>query len=77
MRPFAKSLLSSITSLALVSSTMFAGLSLDPASGRLVSQAAAADSVIKIKRTGPGVSKRVKLGLNKACLLYTSDAADE
>ena len=77
MRPFAKSLLSSITSLALVSSTMFAGLSLDPASGRLVSQAAAADSVIKIKRTGPGVSKRVKLGLNKALVIdLPTDAHD-
>lgn len=77
MRPFAKSLLSSITSLALVSSTLFTGLSLDPVNGRLVSQAAASESVIKIKRTGPGASKRVKLGLNKALVIdLPTDAHD-
>ena len=77
MRPFAKSLLSSITSIALVSSTMFAGMSLDPTNGRILSSAAAAESVIKIKRTGPGVSKRVKLGLNKALVIdLPTDAHD-
>lgn len=77
MRPFAKSLLSSITGIALVSSTMFAGLSLDPSNGRVLSSAAAAESVIKIKRTGPGVSKRLKLGLNKALVIdLPTDAHD-
>lgn len=77
MRPFAKSLLSSITSIALVSSTIFAGLSLDPSNGRVLSSAAAAESVIKIKRTGPGVSKRLKLGLNKALVIdLPTDAHD-
>ena len=77
VRPFAKSLLSSITSIALVSSTMFAGMSVDPSSGRVMSSAAAAESVIKIKRTGPGVSKRVKLGLNKALVIdLPTDAHD-
>lgn len=77
MRPFAKSLLSSITSIALVSSTMFAGLSLDPSNGRVLSSAAAAESVIKIKRTGAGVSKRLKLGLNKALVIdLPTDAHD-
>jgi len=77
VRPFAKSLLSSITSIALVSSTMFAGMSVDPSSGRIMSSATAAESVIKIKRTGPGVSKRVKLGLNKALVIdLPTDAHD-
>jgi pilus assembly protein CpaC len=77
VRPFAKSLLSSITSIALVSSTMFAGMSVDPSSGRIMSSAAASESVIKIKRTGPGVSKRVKLGLNKALVIdLPTDAHD-
>jgi len=77
VRHIAKSLLSSFTSLALVSTTMFAGMSVDPSSGRIVSAAEAAESVIKIKQTGPGVSRRVKLGLNKALVIdLPTDAHD-
>ncbi len=77
MRHIAKSLLSSFTSIALVSTTMFAGMSIDPSSGRFLSAAQAAQSVIKITRTGPGVSKRVKLGLNKALVIdLPTDAHD-
>ena len=77
MRPIAKSLLSSIAGIALVGTTMIAGISLDPTSGRIVSAAEAAESVIKIKKTGPGVSKRVKLGLNKAIVIdLPTDAHD-
>ena len=77
MRHIAKSLLSTFTSVALVSTTMFAGISVDPASRTLVPSASAADSVIKIKQTGPGASKRVKLGLNKALVVdLPTDAHD-
>ena len=77
MRYTAKSLLSSIAGIALVSSAMVAGMGIDPSSGRLVSVAQSAESVIKIKRTGPGVSKRVKLGLNKAIVVdLPTDAHD-
>ena len=77
MRHIAKSLLASITSLALVSSTVVVGLGLDPSSGRIMSSAQAAESVIRIKQTGPGVSKRVKLGLNKAIVIdLPTDAHD-
>ena len=77
MRHIAKSLLSSIAGIALVGTTMIVGISLDPSSGRIVSAAQAAESVIKIKRTGPGVSKRVKLGLNKALVIdLPTDAHD-
>jgi pilus assembly protein CpaC len=77
VRHIAKSLLASITGLALVSSTVVVGLGLDPSSGRIMSSAQAAESVIKIKKTGPGVSKRVKLGLNKAIVIdLPTDAHD-
>jgi len=77
VRHIAKSLLSSIAGVALVGTAMIAGLGLDPSSGRFVSAAQAAESVIKIKRTGPGVNKRVKLGLNKALVIdLPTDAHD-
>ena len=77
MRHIAKSLLSSIAGIALVGTTLIAGLSLDPSSCRFVSAAEAAENVIKIKKTGPGVSKRVKLGLNKAIVIdLPTDAHD-
>jgi pilus assembly protein CpaC len=77
VRHIAKSLLASFTSFALVSSTMAVGFGLDPSSGRIMSSAAAAESVIKIKRTGPGTSRRVKLGLNKAIVVdLPTDAHD-
>ncbi|MCY0092956.1 type II and III secretion system protein family protein [Hoeflea ulvae] len=77
MRHIAKSLLSSIASIALVGTVTVAGLSLDPSSGRLLPAAQAAESVIKIKDTGRGVSKRVKLGLNKAIVIdLPTDAHD-
>ena len=76
MRHIAKTLLSSIAGVALVGTAMIAGIGLDPSSGRFLS-AAAAESVIKIKRTGPGVNKRVKLGLNKAIVIdLPTDAHD-
>ncbi|WP_322987792.1 type II and III secretion system protein family protein [Hoeflea sp.] len=56
---------------------MIAGIALDPSSGTLVSAAQAAPSVIKIKKYGSGVSKRVKLGLNKAIVVdLPVDASD-
>lgn len=77
MRHIAKSLLSSIAGIALMGTTMIAGISLDPSSGRIVSAAQAGESVIRIKKTGPGVSKRVKLGLNKAIVIdLPTDAHD-
>ncbi|MCC0052291.1 MAG: type II and III secretion system protein family protein [Rhodobiaceae bacterium] len=77
VRHIAKSLLSSIAGIALVGTTMIAGISLDPSSGRIVSAAQAAESVIRIKKTGPGASKRVKLGLNKAIVIdLPTDAHD-
>jgi len=77
VRHIAKSLLSSIAGIALVGTTMIVGFSLDPSSGRIVSAAEAGESVIKIKRTGTGVSKRVKLGLNKALVIdLPTDAHD-
>ncbi len=77
MRHTAKTLLSSIASIALVGSVMIAGIALDPSSGTLVSAAQAAPSVIKIKKYGSGVSKRVKLGLNKAIVVdLPVDASD-
>lgn len=77
VRHIAKSLLASITSLALVGSTVVVGFGLDPSSGRIMSSAQAAESVIRIKQTGPGVSKRVKLGLNKAIVIdLPTDAHD-
>lgn len=77
VRHIAKSLLSSIAGIALVGTTLIAGISLDPSSGRIVSAAQAAESVIRIKKTGPGASKRVKLGLNKAIVIdLPTDAHD-
>ncbi|WP_412051726.1 type II and III secretion system protein family protein [Hoeflea sp. Naph1] len=56
---------------------MIAGIALDPSSGTLMSAAQAAPSVIKIKKYGSGVSKRVKLGLNKAIVVdLPVDASD-
>lgn len=48
----------------------FSGLpgGLAPASG-LLPQAAAADTVIRIAQAGPGVKKRLKIGLNKAIVV--------
>ncbi|MEP3437776.1 MAG: type II and III secretion system protein family protein [Hoeflea sp.] len=77
VRHKAKSLLSSIAAIALAGTAVIAGLGLDPSSGRFVSAAQASESVIKIKQTGPGVSKRVKLGLNKAIVIdLPTDAHD-
>ncbi|WP_291007018.1 type II and III secretion system protein family protein [Hoeflea sp.] len=56
---------------------MIAGIGLDPSSGRFLAAAEASESVIRIKQTGPGVSKRVKLGLNKAIVIdLPTDAHD-
>ncbi|MCY0149199.1 type II and III secretion system protein family protein [Hoeflea sp. G2-23] len=56
---------------------MIAGIALDPSNGTFVSAAQAAPSVIKIKKYGSGVSKRVKLGLNKAIVVdLPVDASD-
>ena len=77
MRYKAKSLLSSIAGIALAGAAMTVGLGLDMSSGRLMPAAHAAESVIKIKQTGPGVTKRVKLGLNKAIVVdLPTDAHD-
>jgi pilus assembly protein CpaC len=77
VRHTVKSLFSSIAGVALTGSVLLAGMSLDPYGGRLVSAAEAAQNVIKIKKSGPGVSKRVKLGLNKAIVVdLPTDAHD-
>lgn len=77
MRHIAKSLLSSIAGIALAGTAMIAGIGLDPSGGRFLAAAQASESVIKIKQTGPGVSKRVKLGLNKAIVIdLPTDAHD-
>ncbi|MBC7281732.1 type II and III secretion system protein family protein [Hoeflea sp.] len=77
VRHIAKSLLSSIAGIALVGTAVFAGIAVDPFSGRLVSAAAASESVIKIRQAGPGVTKRIKLGLNKAIVIdLPTDAHD-
>jgi pilus assembly protein CpaC len=77
VRHTVKSLFSSIAGVALTGSVLLAGMSLDPYAGRLVSAAEAAQNVIKIKKSGPGVSKRVKLGLNKAIVVdLPTDAHD-
>lgn len=77
VRHIAKSLLSSMAVVALATTAMIAGMGLDPSSGRFLPTAAAAESIIKIKQTGPGVSKRVKLGLNKAIVIdLPTDARD-
>lgn len=77
MRHIAKSLLSSIAGIALAGTAMIAGIGLDPSSGRFLAAAEASESVIRIKQTGPGVSKRVKLGLNKAIVIdLPTDAHD-
>ncbi|KJS11026.1 MAG: pilus assembly protein CpaC [Hoeflea sp. BRH_c9] len=56
---------------------MVAGLGLEPSGGRFLTSAAAAESVVKIKQTGPGVKRRVKLGLNKAIVIdLPTDAHD-
>jgi len=77
VRHIAKSLLSSIAGIALVGTVMVAGLGLEPSGGRFLTSAAAAESVVKIKQTGPGVKRRVKLGLNKAIVIdLPTDAHD-
>ena len=77
MRHIAKSLLSSIAGIALAGTAMIAGIGLDPSGGRFLAAAQASESVIRIKQTGPGVSKRVKLGLNKAIVIdLPTDAHD-
>jgi pilus assembly protein CpaC len=77
VRHIAKSLLSSIASIALVGTTVIVGLGLEPSNGRFLASAQAAESVITIKKTGPGVNKRVKLGLNKAIVIdLPTDAHD-
>ena len=77
MRHIAKSLLSSIAGIALAGTAMIAGIGLDPSGGRFLAAAHASESVIRIKQTGPGVSKRVKLGLNKAIVIdLPTDAHD-
>ncbi|KGF70147.1 pilus assembly protein CpaC [Hoeflea sp. BAL378] len=77
VRHIAKSLLSSITGFALVGTAVFAGVALEPSGGRLVAAAGAAESVIRISQTGPGATKRIKLGLNKAIVIdLPTDAHD-
>lgn len=77
MRHIAKTLLSSITSLALASGGFMVGLSSDPLSGLAVTSVQASENVVKIRESGPGVTKRIKLGLNKAIVVdLPSDAHD-
>lgn len=77
MRHISKSLTSSMARAALAATMLVAGLSLDPVTGSLVPAAHATQSIIKIKKSGPGVSKRVKLGLKKAIVVdLPTDAHD-
>jgi pilus assembly protein CpaC len=77
VRHIAKSLLSSIAGIALVGSVLVTGVLVDPSTGRLATAAQASQNIIKIKKSGPGVSKRVKLGLNKAIVVdLPTDAHD-
>lgn len=72
-----KSLLSSIAGSMLVGTVLAAGVFTDPHAGLLVSSAEAAQNIIKIKQAGPGITKRVKLGLNKAIVVdLPTDAHD-
>lgn len=77
MRHNVKTLLSSIAGSVLVGTVVAAGIFADPSAGLLVSSAEASQNIIKIKQAGPGVSKRVKLGLNKAIVIdLPTDAHD-
>ena len=77
MRHIAKTLLSSFTSLALASGGFMVGLSADPLSGLVISSVQASENVVKIRESGPGITKRIKLGLNKAVVVdLPSDAHD-
>ncbi|WP_110032877.1 type II and III secretion system protein family protein [Hoeflea marina] len=53
------------------------GLSLDPLSGLSVTSVQAGENVVKIRESGPGATKRIKLGLNKAIVVdLPTDAHD-
>ncbi|MBW3097784.1 type II and III secretion system protein family protein [Pseudohoeflea coraliihabitans] len=77
MRIKVKNITASLTGLALLAGTAIVGLSANPMSGHLIAPAAASSNVIKIRRAGPGVEQRVKLGLNKALVIdLPTDAHD-
>ncbi len=77
MRHNVKTLLSSIAGSMLVGTVMAAGIFADPSAGLFVSSAQASQNIIKIRNAGPGVTKRVKLGLNKAIVIdLPTDAHD-
>jgi pilus assembly protein CpaC len=77
VRHIAKSLLSSIAGVALVGSVLVAGVMIDPSTAGSCLQPRLPQNIIKIKRSGPGHSKRVKLGLNKAIVVdLPTDAHD-
>lgn len=77
MRYEIKKLASSITGLALLSGVAVTGLAVTALTGPAATVAQASESIIKISRAGPGVSKRVKLGLNKAIVVdLPTDAHD-
>ncbi len=67
----------SFTAGALSFCLVFSGLPGQLVTGVPAGEARAADTVMRIARTGPGVSKRVKLGLNKAVVVdLPTDAHD-
>ena len=67
MRNRLKKITASLTGLGLLTSVAFVGVPGIPVLG--TAPAVASPSVIKITQSGPGVSKRVKLGLNKAIVV--------
>ncbi len=77
MRHTAPSLLSSFARLALAGGVVMTALCLDPLTAFQATSAAAGENLIRITQSGPGVSKRVKLGLNKAIVVdLPTDAHD-
>jgi len=73
-----KKLAASVTSLGFLTSLALGGMVVAPFEGTFVTQAQAANaSIIRITQSGPGVSKRIKLGLNKAIVIdLPTDAHD-
>ena len=78
MRIRLKKLAASVTGLGFLTSLAFGGLVVAPFEGAFVTQArAVSSSVIRITQSGPGVTKRIKLGLNKAIVIdLPADAHD-
>lgn len=78
MRIRLKKLAASVTGLGFVTSLAFGSMVAAPFDNAFVAQAEAANaSIIRITQAGPGVSKRIKLGLNKAIVIdLPADAHD-